>query len=452
MAAGEAQHGRFLFARRARERRRLATVSRLIAFLGIAGFASLFPMSQARAASGYLKPAVSAKALRRAESHHRDGVEFYKRRRYRAALRKFAAAEEVCPELFSAGYHVALVHRKIGDEEAAIAQLRKLNARFPENIIAHNDLGVIYASKNEEDSERLALHEFETAVRNGEDLLQGKEEKVPQVRVDLAMAYANLAGLQLKSSRLTSAERNFRKSIEHYPFSFFGHFGVGNVLFAMKRLGEAKTAYRKAQRIEPNNPNVHIALAKCYLLAEDKNPRFAIAELKKVEEDGAPSEVFDLLGDAHALLGNTKQAAIYYRRYLTTPDPSPQALYKLGVLYYNEANWEEARKYLEKFLAAGPEEQEGALSTAYKLLGDIASEERDYERAVAHYLQGSKLRKAYLSCYYGLAESYFHLKRYEKAKECLALVLKGLPQGGGPEENQLREKAFALLKALRSQE
>jgi hypothetical protein len=51
-----------------------------------------------------------------------------------------------------------------------------------------------------------------------------------------------------------------------------------------------------------------------------------------------------------------------------------------------------------------------------------------------------------------LAESYFHLKRYEKAKECLALVLKGLPQGGGPEENELREKAFALLKALRSQE
>jgi len=424
----------------------------VLGWLAIAGFALVPPGATAFGASGYLKPAVTAESLKKAEGYHQDGVELYRRRKYRAALRKFMAAQRVCPELFSAGYHVALAYRKMGNEDAAAAQLKKLNTSFPENIIAHNDLGVMYAGKSKEESDLLALLEFAVAVRNGENLLQGKEKKIPQVRVDLAMAYANLGALQLKSSKLASAEKSFRKAIEHHPPGFFGHFGLGNVLFAMKRLGEAKTAYRSAEEIEPGNDNVHVALAKCYLFSSDRSPRFAIAELKKVDAEAPPADVFDLLGDAYALLGNSDEAIRSYTRHLTLPEHKPQALYKLGVLYYNRGDRKQAKTYLQEFVAEARGDQEGALPTAYKLLGDISTEEKDYEAAVEAYLQGSKLRDAYFSCYYGLADSYFHLKQHEKAKEYLLLVLKGVPRNGSAQENQLREKASSLLKKLSSRE
>ncbi len=420
--------------------------------LGLAGFALISVVATAYCASGYFKPEVSEKALRKAEAYHLDGVELYKRGKYRAALRKFSAAERACPELFSAGYHVALVHRAMGNEAAAIAQLKKVNSRFPENVIAHNDLGVIFASKNDRQSNKLAVVEFGVAARNGENLLRGNEKKIPQVRVDLAMVYANFGALQLKSSKLTAAEKSFRKAIGHYPLAFFAHFGLGNVLFAMNRFKEAKTAYRKAQQMEPNNDSVHIALAKCYLLAADKNPRFALAELRKVKDDNPPAELFDLFGDAYALAGDSEKAVASYTRYLGLPQHSPQVLYKLGVLCYNESDRKGAKEYLEEFVAEAPEGRQGLLSTAWKLLGDMASEEKDYEKAVASYLRGSKLRDAYLSCYYGLADSYFHLQQYEKAKEYLLLVLKGLPISGSAEQNKLREKSSALLKRIGSQQ
>lgn len=452
--AHDTHHCFFLFRRPSAAAQVLRTLLPVKGLLKMAGVALLFLAEPAFAASGYLKPEVNAKTLKRAEGYFRDGVELYQRVKHRAALRKFLAAERACPELFSAGYHAAISLRKMGNEDAAVTQLKKLNTRFPENIIAHNDLGVIFASKNQEESDRLARVEFEAAVRNGENLLRGKEKKIPQVRVDLAMAYANMGALDLKNSKLTDAEKSFRKAVERYPLAFFGHFGLGNVLFGMKRFDEAKKAYRKAEQIEPNNVGVHIALARCYLSAADKNPRFAIAELKKVPRgprDSPPPEAFDLFGDAYALLGNTEKAIANYTKYLTLPEHNPQTLYKLGALCYNEGNRKEAKKYLGAFVAEAPDDQRELLSTAYKLLGDISSEQEDYEKAIASYLQGSKLRQAYLSCYYGLADSHFHLQQYQKAREYLLLVLKDLPRIGSAEQNKLREKSFALLKRIPSQ-
>jgi len=402
-------------------------------------------------ASGYLKPGVRARVLERAESDFHDGVALYQERDYRGALRKFLAAERACPQLFSAGYHVALAHRKLGEEEAAVAQLKKLNGAFPENIIAHNDLGVIYAGRGKEDSDTEAAAELEVAIKNGESLLLGKERKVPQVRVDLAMAHANLGALQLRKSKLENAEKSFRKAVEHYPHGFFGHFGLGNVLFAMNRLGEAKAAYLKAKQIEPKNDSVHIALARCYLFGSERNPRFAIAELEKIKAESAPAEVSDLFGDAYALLGNRQEAAKRYKQHLSLPGRNREALYKLGAIYYNEKEFGQANKLLEGFVAESPKGGDGALPIAHKLLGDIATEQKDYQKAIVSYGEATKLRQHYFSCYYGLAESYFHLEKYDEARNYLRLVLDGLPERGNAEENELRDKASELLKKIPSE-
>lgn len=416
--------------------------------VGLGGLACLSPGRGVHGASGYLKPAVSAKTLKKAEEYHSDGVELYRSRRYRAALRKFEAAEKVCPELFTAGYHVALTHQKLGNEDAGIAQLKKLNMRFPGNIIAHNDLGVIYASQDKEESDVLAHLEFGMAIRNGESLLKGKEKSVAQVRVDLAMAYANVGALQLKGSEFSDAEKSFRKAVEHYPHAFFGHFGLGNVLFAMRKFGEAKAAYRKAQEIEPRNPSVHMALARCYLLAADKNPRFALAELRKVRGNRPPPDLYDLLGDAHALLGNSEEAIKNYQRHLEASERKPGTLYKVGVVYYNNGNRPDAKTYLEEFVSKASESERESLSAARKLLGDIERERKEYEKAIGHYLKGAELRPVYFSCQYGLADCYFHLQQYDKAREYLLLLLDGLPENGNDRENSLREKASELLKKL----
>jgi len=425
---------------------------RALAFAVAAAVTALIPVSSAHGASGYLKPAVDEKILSKAEDRFGDGVELYQRQNYRAALRRFQAAETICPELFAAGYHAALAYKKMGDEKAAVEQLKKVIARFPENIIAYNDLGVIHAGKNIEEDTQLAMSQFETAIRNGENLLQGKEKTVPQVRVDLAMAYANAGGLHLASGRLVEAEKSFRKAVEHHPNGFFGHFGLGNVLLAMKNFTEAKTSYRKAQQIEPKNANVSIALAKCYLRQPDRNPRFAIAELRKVGEPERTAEYYDLLGDAYALLEEREEAVRNYTRSLGMPGHSSEVLYKLGAMYYNQKMYVESRKSLEEYIAQVKEGQQGTSALAHKLLGDIAKEQKDYRTAAANYEKAVSIANSYWSAYYGLGEAFFYLRQYADARKHLHHVLSALPEKGTAEENELREKATELLKKMLSAE
>ncbi|MDP2898165.1 MAG: tetratricopeptide repeat protein [bacterium] len=425
---------------------------RALVFAAAAAVTALIPVSSAHGASGYLKPAVDEKILNKAEDRFNDGVELYQRQNYRAALRRFQAAETICPELFAAGYHAALAYKKMGDEKAAVEQLKKVIARFPENIIAYNDLGVIHAGKNIEEDTQLAMSQFETAIRNGENLLQGKEKTVPQVRVDLAMAYANAGGLHLASGRLVEAEKSFRKAVEHHPNGFFGHFGLGNVLLAMRNFAEAKTSYREAQQIEPKNTNVSVALAKCYLRQPDRNPRFTIAELRKVGETDRTAEYYDLFGDAYALLEEREEAVRNYTRSLGMPGHSSEVLYKLGAMYYNQKMYVESRKSLEEYVAQVKDGEKGTAALAHKLLGDIAKEQNDYRTAAANYKKAVSIANSYWSAYYGLGEACFHLKQYADARKHLHHVLSALPEKGTAEENELREKATELLKKMLSTE
>lgn len=402
----------------------------------------------AHGASGYFRPAVDDKILNKAEDRFRDGVELYQRQNYRAALRRFQAAEIICPSLFAAGYHVALAYKRMGEDEAAVGQLKKVIARFPENIIAHNDLGVIYAGRNTDEEILLAMSQFETAVRNGEKLLAGKEKGIPQVRIDLAMAYANIGGLQLASGRLLEAETSFRKAVEHHPHGFFGHFGLGNALLPMKNFTEAKASYRKAQQIEPKNPNVCIALAKCYLRQPDKNPRFAITELRKIEQRDRGAEYYDLLGDSYAFLEDRDESVRNYRRSLSMTGHSPEVLYKLGAIYYNQKQHAEARKSLQEYIARVKDSERATAAMAYKLLGDIAKEEKDYRTAATNYQKAVSIADSYWSAYYGLAEAFFHLEQYADAKKHLQYVLSALPEKGTTEQNELREKTTELLRKM----
>lgn len=413
---------------------------------------ALIPLSPSHAAAGYLKPEVDEKTLSRAEDRFRDGVELYQRQNYHAALRRFQAAETICPELFAAGYHAALAYKKMGDEKAAVEQLNKVIERFPENIIAHNDLGVIYAGRNTDENTQLAISQFETAIRNGEKLLQGKEKAIPQIRIDLAMAYANAGGLHLASGRLVEAEKSFRKAVEHHPHGFFCHFGLGNALLAIRDFTEAKASYRKAQQIEPKNPNVCIALAKCYLGQPDKNPRFAITELRKVEERDHTAEYYELLGDSYSLLQERDEAMRHYRRSLSMTKHTPEILYKLGAIYYNQKKHGESRKSLEEYIARVKDNEQATAALAYKLLGDIAKHDRDYRMAAANYEKAVSIADNYWSAYYGLGEALFYLEQYSEAKKHLDYVLNAIPEKGTTEENELREKATELLKKMLSTE
>jgi tetratricopeptide (TPR) repeat protein len=76
------------------------------------------------------------------------------------------------------------------------------------------------------------------------------------------------------------------------------------------------------------------------------------------------------------------------------------------------------------------------------------AEREEYEKAIDHYLKGAEVRPAYFSCHYGLADCYFRLQQYDKAKEYLLLLLDGLPENGNDRESSLREKASELLKKL----
>jgi tetratricopeptide (TPR) repeat protein len=262
------------------------------------------------------------------------------------------------------------------------------------------------------------------------------------------MAYANLGGLHLASSRLVDAEKSFRKAVEHYPHGFFCHFGLGNVLLAMKDFTGAKNSFREAQQIEPKNPNVCIALAKCYLRQPDKNPRFAITELRKVEEKNRTAEYYDLLGDSYAFLEEREEAVRHYKRSLSMTGHAPEVLYKLGAIYYNQKRHGESQKFLEEYISRVKDSEQATAALAHKLLGDIAREQEDYKKAAANYKRAVSIADRYWSAHYGLGEAFFYLQQYADARKHLQYVLSALPEKGTTEENELREKTTELLTKM----
>jgi Tfp pilus assembly protein PilF len=105
----------------------------------------------------------------------------------------------------------------------------------------------------------------------------------------MAEAYKHLAQLLLKSADYAEAERVARAGLKAFPQDYGMLLTTGYVLHNEHKLGDAMQMYEGARKIQPNNPEIYVALAD---VASNLNqPQKALQYIEKAISLGKPGEL-----------------------------------------------------------------------------------------------------------------------------------------------------------------
>ncbi len=156
---------------------------------------------------------------------------------------------------------------------------------------------------------------------------------------------------------------------------------------------EAIERYSAALKIHPNLAILHHALGRTYIGAGDVNS--AIESLQRaLSLDPGNAEYLYWIGYAYFTIGERELAADFFEQAIESRPTYPAAHCQLGLIYYQQRNWEGAIPELE---------------TGVEGYGDRIT-----------------FRNAF--CYYTLGLSYFYLARCEEAYPLFDQVLLAIPE------------------------
>lgn len=162
---------------------------------------------------------------------------------------------------------------------------------------------------------------------------------------------------------------------------------------------EAIEHYREAIRLHPKLAMLHHSLGRTYIGAGEID--LALTSLEKaVELDPENAEYLYFMGYAYFTIGERELAADYFKQAVEFRPEYPAAHCQLGLIYYQQRNWEGAIPELEMGI-------EG--------YGDLIT-----------------YRNAF--CYYTLGLSYFYVARCEDAYPLFDQVLEAIPENAPAEE------------------
>jgi tetratricopeptide (TPR) repeat protein len=155
---------------------------------------------------------------------------------------------------------------------------------------------------------------------------------------------------------------------------------------------EAIDHYTAAIRLHPKLDMLHNALGRTYIGAGEID--LAIDSLETASElDPENSEYLYFLGYAYFTIGEREVAADYFKQAIEIRPEYPAAHCQLGLIYYQQRNWEGAIPELELGVEA----------------------------------YGDRITYRNAFCYYTLGLSYFYVARCEEAYPLFDQVLEAIP-------------------------
>jgi len=199
------------------------------------------------------------------------------------------------------------------------------------------------------------------------------DKENPEIFRQLSMAYR---GRREFDKALEAAE----KSTAAFDKDIDGRVLTGNIYFETGRYDEAIAAYREALATEPENPRVLYNLGSALM---KKGDEFAAVEYFK------KAAAADRIGE------------IAFRAYS-----------RLGVIYTERKNWDEAEKYLKEAVNIRP----GDALNRYNL-GIAYLRQNKTAEATAELSKAESLGEDNAAMLENIGEAYFSLKRYDKSAE-----------------------------------
>ncbi len=191
-----------------------------------------------------------------------------------------------------------------------------------------------------------------------------------QVQPAFAPAEVGLAQTLLAQGEAQEALKLLQQATQDDPT-----YGMAYIVLAREHLaqGEAETALADLQNAEqylPDSPFIPLYRAEAYLQLGD--PEAAYQQAKQANDmDITLLPAYKLLGQASFALGNLKDAALYFRTYLTYAPDDPEVYRVLAETYLQMEDYAGALAAAKKVVEASPHDTEALrlLATVYLAAG-----------------------------------------------------------------------------------
>ncbi len=221
---------------------------------------------------------------------------------------------------------------------------------------------------------------------------------VPQVHYNLGCAYE-------ENNMPQQAVEEFRKTIHLDPKSSVGYIGIADIYLKDKKYVDALDILHQAEGVSTDD-----------------------AALKAMLKDVSYQYMSDCLGkgtDAY-LAGNKSSGYALMETGIKAYPDFPFAHYTLAFFYFNDRNYESARKSLEKALQIDAKFTQG-----YKLLGDVYFAKGAYEKAIETYKKTLSLGAKDANLYNDIGLTLMQLERYGDAVAYLQEAVRLAPDNLG---------------------
>lgn len=299
------------------------------------------------------------------EANRQLGEFCFNKGTYREAIPSLEAAYRIDSANYRNEYDLALAYKAIGDPTRAREHIQ--------NLIAHEDdadLHRVLGELDEETGDSLAaVREYEQAAR-----LDPSEQN-----------YFTWGSELLLHRAVWPAAEVFRKGSEAYPKSARMLAAWGAALFASANYSEAAARLCEASDLNPADPAAYIFLGKIDMAAPEPLPcvESKLLRYNKEQPNDARAKYYYAM-------------AIWKRLKASETLPKPQQVEKL----------------LAEAVALNP-----GYDAAYLELGNIHSDERDFEKAIGFYLKAIEANPELSDAHYRLGVAYERTGESAKAKQ-----------------------------------
>lgn len=329
------------------------------------------------------------------------------------AIEVLRTAVSLRPSAVEAHEAIAAALSEVGDEESALEAYREVVKLAAENATARREIERI--EERIRSRQRAALLSVDTVSSvpfAGLDLTAGAQGDGTRIKEFES---------QIRQGEFARAEAGLREFVATRPDSSWGHYALGYVLFAQKKIGESIGSLARSLKLNIQNAEAH-----------------------------------KILGRVLMIIGQFDRARVEFEFAARLKPASAEIRYNLGKLYSAQDNFPAARQALEQALRLDPSYVE-----AHNALGFVLESSGLDDEAVASYRKAMELSESagqpFAAPYVNVAAFYNRKNRTSEALEYASKALEIDPKSdlalfqaakAYRAEKRWQEAADALEKAI----
>ncbi len=237
-----------------------------------------------------------------------------------------------------------------------------------------------------------------------------------------------------QKTKLSAAERAYKKAIKINPKFVEAHNNLGNVLVDRGRLKEAAGAYRKALKLRPDHPMLLNNLGNALQL-QGENEKAIEYFRKALALDRNYADAYNNLGNALKAIDILDGAVDSYLMAIKLDSVNKEARIGLGSVYRKMEKFDEAITQFQKVIEIDPNHK-----AAYYGLGFAFYKDGNTDEAITHYRKVIEIDPNHKNAYFGLANAMSDIGYIEKAVEYHRKVIEIQPDDAD---------AYRMLSAIK---